>query len=437
MNAGGPANARAVAADIIRRWLETGDFPDRMLEPVTTDRGFVMDVVYGAVKRRRELEWVLGRCSKRMPEPPLRAHILVGLYQLLHMDRVETYAAVNETVAAVKAAFPPAQAGFANAVLRRAAREKDALMRELARQPLAVRDSHPDDLVYRWRRAFGDDGAAALCAWDNQPAAVMVRVRSGGPSMAAFLARLAGEGIRAEAHPFDPARFCTLPRGVTPERIPGFREGALMIQDPSTLVAVDLLDPQPGERILDACAAPGGKTVAIAERLAGNGTLIAMDLHDDRLRLLRETLRRTGLERVTVVQGDLTTPGPGPGPDLFDAILLDVPCMNTGVLRRRPDARWRFSLERMKKVASLQRAILNGAAGRVRPGGRIVYSTCSLEPEEDERLVSAWLRHRAGFALVRQRKVLPHVDGVDGAYAALIECREPPRAGISRAEAVP
>jgi 16S rRNA (cytosine967-C5)-methyltransferase len=423
-------NTRVVASEIVRRWMETREFPDRLMDRVSADRAFVMELVYGVVKWKRELEWVLKQCSSRLPEAPLRAYAMVGVHQILHLDHVETYAAVNETVAAVKAHFPRAQADFVNAVLRRVAREKTELQRAVAGQPLAVRTSHPDELVTRWTRALGDDVTAALCEWNNAPAAVVLRLCRRAGAMAAFLERLAGEGIRAEPHPFDRDRFCTLPRGLAPDRVPGFGEGWFVVQDPSTTMAVDLLDPKPHERILDACAAPGGKTVAMAERMQGGGTLTAMDLYEDRLDALRDTLRRMQLPEVRVVRGDMAACGArGPGvadlkDEAFDAILLDVPCMNTGVLRRRPDARWRFSLERMKTVVAQQRAILTGAAERIKVGGRIVYSTCSMEPEEDEALVAAWLRHRPRFALAQQRKLIPTQDGVDGAYAALITCRD-------------
>jgi 16S rRNA (cytosine967-C5)-methyltransferase len=419
-------NSRAVAAEIVRRWMETRDFPDRLMEQVRADRGFVMEVVYGTVKWKRELEWVLKRCTSRLPEIPLRAHVMVGLQQLLHLDNVEPYAAVNESVEGVKALFSPSQADFTNAVLRRVLREKDRLLDDLRRQPLGVRASHPEELVQRWMAACGAERAAALCAWNNTPAVVVLRVNTARIEMGDFIDRLGALDIRAEPHPFGREHFCVLPRGVAVERVPGYDDGWFVVQDPSTAVAVDLLDPRPREHILDACAAPGGKTVALAQRMGGGDTLTAMDLHEDRLVVLRQNLARMGLPAVRVVQGDMAAcavEGGAPGElasETFDGILLDVPCTNTGVLRRRPDARWRFSAERMKKVAATQRSILDGAASRVRHKGRLVYSTCSLEPEEDEALVAAWVRHHPEFKLVRERKTFPPADGVDGAYAALI-----------------
>jgi 16S rRNA (cytosine967-C5)-methyltransferase len=419
-------SSRAVAAGIIAEWMETGDFPDRMMNRVLSNRGFVMEVTYGVVKWKRELEWVLKQCMKQLPGIPLRAHLMVGLYQSLHMDTVEAYAAVNETVSAVKEEFGQAEVNFVNAVLRRVLREMPQVQAALRSQPSGVRLSHPELLIRRWTDAFGESDTVALCEWNNTRAAVTLRVNTQRILMADFRDRLASAGIRIEPNAYDPARFCTLSRGAHIEEIPGFEDGWFIVQDPSTLMAVDMLDPKPQERILDACAAPGGKTVAIAERMGG-GTLTAMDIHADRMGFLVDNLARMNLDGVRVIEGDMTEcrrDGAGV-PELagllYDGILLDVPCMNTGVLRRRADARWRFSLERLAKVGETQRAILDGAAEKVRVGGRIVYSTCSLESEEDEGMVMSWLKDHPGFTLVRERKLFPPRDAVDGAFAAILK----------------
>ena len=420
------SNSRAVAAEIIARWMESGDFPDRMMSRVRADHAFVMEVVYGVVKWKRELEWVLKQCMKQLPAIPVRAHLMVGVYQCLHMDTVESYAAVNETVAAVKAVSSQSDVNFVNAVLRRIVREKAQVLAALATQPVGIRFSHPEILVNRWKRQHGETAATALCEWNNRRAVVTLRVNTDRIQMADFRDRLASAGVRTEPNGYDPARFCNLMRGVGVEELPGFDDGWFMVQDPSTLLAVEMLDPKPQERILDACAAPGGKTVAIAQRMGGGHSLTAMDIHADRMRFLNENLARMSLEGVRIVEGDMgecRTGGAGV-PELagllFDGILLDVPCTNTGVLRRRADARWRFSMERMEKINASQRFILDGAAQRVRVGGRLVYSTCSLEPEEDEGMIEAWLKANPAFSLGRQKKLFPPEHGTDGAYAAVL-----------------
>jgi len=415
--------SRAAAAHIVRRWKETGEFPDRLMESVEKDRGFVMDLVYGVVKNCRSLEWVLRRCVKRLPRGPVEPFFLVGLYQILFARGMKEYAAVNETVAGVKREFTRTEADFANAVLRRVVREKEAVLAELAEQPLAVRESHPDALVDRWRIHFGELGAANLCRWNNTPADVVLRLNRARIEMPAFLERMDKAGMKALPHPFDPGRFCILPRSVAVQAVPGFEEGLFVVQDPSTMRAVDLLDPKPGETILDACAAPGGKTSAIAETMAWRGVLVALDAHDDRLALLQRNLERTGSAGfVEVVKGDMTDPTKLAALKgrRFDAVLLDVPCMNTGVLRRRPDARWRFSVDRLRRMTQTQRRILESGAALLNDGGRLVYSTCSVEPEEDEQLVAKWVREHPEFAVVAERRLFPPNHDTDGAYAALL-----------------
>ena len=419
-----PKNARGAAAEIIARWLETGDFPDRLVESDARDRPFIVEVVYGVAKWRRELEWIARRLSDNVPERPLLAYLMVGLYQAFHMSGVVDYAGVNETVEAAKQRFPQRSAGFVNAVLRRALREQGALRERLDAQSLGVRESHPDLLVRRWIKRYGERSTLALCRWNNERADIVIRVHTARVALMDYVQRLRGDGIQADPHPFRPDCCLTLSHGVRIAELPGYDEGLFAVQDPSTLVAVDLLNPRPGESVLDACAAPGGKTALIAERMEGQGRLIATDVHEDRLAVLRDNLRRTGAAFASVAQADAADPDAlkrASGVDHFDAVLLDVPCTNTGVLRRRPDARWRFSLSRLAKLTAAQHALLEGAASLVRPGGRLVYSTCSLEPEEGEALLAAWLKAHPDFARGTEIGLFPPSTATDGAYAALLQ----------------
>lgn len=419
------ANSRGVAAGIIAAWLERGDFPDRALEAVTADRGFVQELVFGVVRQRRTLEWFYHKVAEREPAAPLFALALVGLYQLLWLTDVAPFAAVHETVEAAKALAGARSANFLNAILRRAQRESAALANELQQLPAALRLSHPDELFTRWLQHYGMKRTLAICKWDNKPGETVLRLNTIAP--AKFFEQLKAAGIAAQPLAALGHDFCILPRGVRVTDVPGYNEGWFAVQDPATSLAVDLLAPQPGENILDACAAPGGKALDIAARLQGQGCVIALERHADRLARLRENVARAGGGLIRVVQGDASTPEParldlaaaGRG-DAFDGVLLDVPCSNTGVLRRRPDARWRFSSDRQKKLIATQVRILEGASALVRPGGRLVYSTCSIEPEENEQLIKGWLADRPEFRLVRQLLLLPAVEKTDGAFAALL-----------------
>ncbi|OPZ04079.1 MAG: Ribosomal RNA small subunit methyltransferase B [candidate division BRC1 bacterium ADurb.BinA292] len=220
-------------------------------------------------------------------------------------------------------------------------------------------------------------------------------------------------------HPYAPDECWVIPPGWAVPDLPGYAEGVFTVQDPATLAAVRLLDPQPGETVWDACAAPGGKAALIADRMDGRGRLFATDRYDDRLERLRDNLRRLQLAEVTVQKIDLRAPGEAADlPAEFDRILLDVPCSNTGVLRRKPDARWRFSGDRLADLVELQGVLLDRCASRLKKGGVLVYSTCSLEADENQSHLQRWLARRPEFRLEREVVLFPPRSRTDGAYAA-------------------
>ncbi|MBU4366413.1 MAG: RsmB/NOP family class I SAM-dependent RNA methyltransferase, partial [Kiritimatiellae bacterium] len=271
----------------------------------------------------------------------------------------------------------------------------------------------------RWMRHYGPVPTEALCAWNNQRADVIIRVNQLKTTPEAYLKTLSALGVGDQVQPHS----FTLAHGVRVTELPGYGEGHFMVMDPVAVQAVDLLDPQPGDHILDACAAPGGKTALIAARLRLKGQLVAMDLRTDRLPRLRANLERLGCAAfVKVVQGDARRLRPESF-GRFDRILLDVPCSNTGVIRRKPDVRWRFSKARLTRLGATQRELLERMAGLVKRGGCIVYSTCSLEPEENDLLISAWLKTHPEFRLQSSRQSFPPTSGQDGAYAVLLAAK--------------
>lgn len=419
------SNTRVVAARILARWLRTGSFPDRQLADVTRQTGFLTELVYGVVRHKRTLEWMIDRCASRRVDRDVLAHLLPGAYQILYM-RVPAHAAVHATVEAAKAGRARHAAGFINGVLRELLRRRETLMSELARQSPGVRLSHPDLLVARWQARWGEEKTAALCAWNNGiPAPVLVpnplRI-----DMTRFRRQLADAGVEAEPHPAWPDRCVVLSRGVAVSTVPGYAEGQFSVQDPATFTAVDLLGVRPGDTVLDACAAPGGKTVLLAEAMQDHGRLIATDVQADRVARLRENVERLGLSCVTPLQADLADAAAlaALAPEGFDRVLLDAPCSNTGVLRRRPDARWRFSAERLHALSALQRRLLDAAWPLLKPGGRLVYSTCSLEHEENDAPVDGLLDRyadaRGGDRIAR----VPPESRTDGAFAAVLEKKQ-------------
>lgn len=414
-------NSRLIAADIIAQWIADGSFPDRQLARVRNDHAFVLEVVNGVVRNRSILDWLESRWVKTAPQSFFKAVLHVGLYQLLFMD-VETYAAINETVEAAKGRAGGVGASkMINAVLRRAQRERDDVLQELEQQPPHLRLSHPKLLLDRWTRQYGEADALKLAAWDNLPPTTTLRVEQSAVDAAEFIDKLREAGIEPLLHPFsDREIFLVLPRGIAVKKVPGYEEGWFTVQDPATSVSVDLLAPRPGETVLDACAAPGGKTAMIAGRMKGSGELVAMDLHADRIAVLKENQKRLKLDWIEIVQGDARDPRQALGDRKFDAILLDVPCLNTGVLRRRADARWRIDPERVETITRLQYEILTACAGLLKDKGRLVYSTCSLESEENEDLVARWVSGNPGFRMVKTGKCFPPESETDGAFAALI-----------------
>lgn len=383
--------SRRSAAFIVARWIATKDFPSSML-PNGAERAFVQDLVYTTIRRIRPLRKILGALMKQWPKGELEALLYVGAAQILYMPDVPDFAAVSETVDAAKGCENPSIAKVVNGVLRNVIRRRGEFEKMIASAPLEERESFPTALVRRWERRFGAENAARLCEWHNTPAET-------------FLARRDGS-------------FAKLERGQRVEDVAGFAEGDFIVQDPGTRIAVDLLDPKPGERILDACAAPGGKTVQIAWRGA---EVTACEVNPKRRRRLEENLARLklGVEVIPELPSlpenfQLSTSNF----KLFHKVLVDAPCSNTGVLRRRPDARWNWSEEKLAALVKLQAEILDACAPRVAPGGLLVYSTCSNEPEENEVQVTAFLARHPDFSLEESRESLPFESGTDGAFAA-------------------
>ena len=394
------ANSRRTAAFIVLRWLRTKDFPATLL-PEGPDRAFVQDLVYTVLRRLRALRKVLGVLVPKWPKGELEAFLYVGAAQILYMKDVPDYAAVNETVEGAKLCPQKSVAKVVNGVLHNLIRRRGELEALLAAAPPEERESFPTELVRRWTARFGAGNAAKLCAWHNEPAKT-------------FLARKDGS-------------FVELERGKKVTDVPGFAEGGFIVQDPGTALAVGLMDAKPGDVILDTCAAPGGKTIQLAWRGA---KVTACEVNPKRRRKLEENIARLRLE-VEVV-GSLESAGSGSAAGVendlahsttqktkqFPKVLVDAPCSNTGVLRRRPDARWNWSVEKLEALVKLQAEILDQAARLVASGGTLVYSTCSNEPEENLDQVNAFLARHADFTLDTTRESVPFESGHDGAFAA-------------------
>jgi 16S rRNA (cytosine967-C5)-methyltransferase len=405
------ASARGLCLRVLNQWGGQGRAHiDEILHAAlaaspldTRDRAFATELVLGVLRHLAGLDFVIASLRDGPVDDETRHALRLGLYQLLH-TRVAPHAAVSETVSLSGRAR-----GLVNAVLRRASRELEPLRLAIQAAPAHIRWSHPAFLIERWTRRFGAEAAQQLCEWNNSPAPLYVRVNT----LRAAPQELPGVAEIAEPSPLHPLalRVGQLPRD-------WIERGLCYVQDPSTLIACDLLAPQPGQRVLDACAAPGGKTSHLAALMDNSGEIVAADSAPERLDRLRENLARLGVTNARVLRHDWWK-GPGDFPPAsFDRILVDAPCTNTGVLRRRVDARWRLGMRDFSEMPARQLAIIRSVIPLLKPGGALVYSTCSIEPEENEQLVEKILAAHPALRLGETRQSLPFRDGMDGAFAA-------------------
>jgi 16S rRNA (cytosine967-C5)-methyltransferase len=473
---------REIAARVLGQRRPGGAFTENLLEEAlagarlsSADRGLCQEIVYGIVRWHAALDWLIARkTGGREQKPGLQNLLRLGLYQIFWLDRIPDHAAVHETVELAKHGGFGQQAGFVNAILRGYLRETDAtrkLLVELKTTDPATGCSHPGWLVARWQTHFGADKTAQLLEWNNTPPKTFARVNtlkfSGtGVSPVSFsttkltnpmkhtgetpvpLPHNAGDLLtrwREENVEYDFVRRDWLEENLVFElkshpslsALASFRDGWFYVQDPGTLLAPRELGAQPGETILDLCAAPGGKTTYLAQLMNNEGKIIACDISKDRLKLLRENCARLGVNcvefcssrgdealnlkseignRKSEINQSLLTSAATEMK--FDRILVDAPCSNTGVLRRRVDLRWRISPAEISRLQRTQLDLLKLAVTKLKPGGILVYSTCSLEPEENSEVVKEFLSAHAGFKLENERELLPFADNVDGAYIA-------------------
>lgn len=426
------ARAREVAARVLLRRLHASAFIEDLLEDAfintkmrADDRRLAQELVYGCVRWQGTLDWLVARrTEERAQLAPVQIFLRLGLYQLFFLDRIPPHAACYETVELSKQLGCGNQSNFINAILRRSEAEREIIEAELADLREAAPHlgcSHPEWLVKKWTVRWGAADTRRLLEWNNSAPATHVRVNTLKTSPAALIERWRlRENLEYDlaACPWaEDGHVLTLKTHPSLTSLGSFRDGWFYVQDPSTLLAVQALDAWAGESILDLCAAPGGKTCFLAQKMENDGELLACDLSADRLRLVAENSSRLG---VTCVK----TLALGEHPDQalfgrrFDKILVDAPCSNTGVLRRRLDLRWRLRPEEITRLRGTQLKLLALAAKHLKPGGTLVYSTCSLEPEENTEVVKEFHTAHPTFKLESERELMPFRDHVDGAYVA-------------------
>jgi len=435
---------RRLAFDILQR-VETGAFADRALDETlrkqgtldARDRGLLTELVYGVLRRRGRLDYALSRhCRQKLSklEAPVRQILRLGAYQLLELERIPPSAAVNTSVELAKQAGLQRAAGFVNGVLRGLHRGLSQLAwPDRQRDPLAHLQhacSLPRWLARRWLEEYGAGKAVSLAEAQLQPAPLTLRCNTLAIGRDDLLAKLQAEGVTAVP--------CTYAReGVVLGERRGLdllSPGCFQVQDEASMLVAPLLGAQPGERVLDCCAAPGGKTTHLAALTGNRLAITALDLHPQRVELIRVGVRRLGCEGIEARAWDMTRPPGFLAPESFDRILVDAPCSGLGVLRHNPETRWRRVPESLSELAALQLSILGQASPLLKPGGVLVYSVCTPTAEETGQVVGHFLSEHPEYRCEDLRPLFPHLErliddqgafrawpaaaGLDGFYAA-------------------
>jgi len=419
-------NPRQIAAELLARRERSNVFIEDLLGDQLSkqtlkpeNRRLLQEIVFGAVRWQATLDWLIGRKSAH-PTDNVLVKVLLrsALYQMFWMERVPDFAVVNETVGAARDLGLTRQTGFINALLRGYGREMELAERALAdlkRSDPALGHSHPKWLVDRWRSRWPMERVVRLMEWNNTPPPTYARLNRLRSDPARLAELWKAEGVEAKS--FNPpwCRSGLAYQVENPSALvasSSLRDGACYIQDPSTLAAVELLDPKPGEKILDVCSAPGGKATLIAQFMGNRGEVLAEDDDGARLKLVEENAKRLG---ATIIRASLTPKRPD---DVHDRILLDAPCSNTGVMRRRVDLRWRVTAAEVERLSRVQRTLLFRASQRLKVGGVLVYSTCSLEREENQAVIREFLDQNSEFKLDKEVEITPFEHQTDGAYCA-------------------
>jgi 16S rRNA (cytosine967-C5)-methyltransferase len=439
----GVSPARRAAFEVLRRVEEEGAFAAPLLANLPEglspeDRGLAYELTLGVLRRQLWLDRVVENFSGRKTgklDAPVRLALRMGLFQLRFLTRVPAHAAVNESVQMAHASGFRSAAPFINAVLRRATREPDYDPADGIEDPLeriAVATSHPPKLIRRWAAAFGVEEAESFAKANNDSAPAAFRVNTLKADPAALIEKLRAEGLSIAPSRVAPGAWRVEGGTGASAALRGLAaEGLVYMQDEASQLVAHVLGAAPGERVLDACAAPGSKTTHVAA-LAEGRALVAADLHQHRLRVVGETCARLGVVGISLVALNAEVALPF-AEETFDRVLVDAPCTGTGTLRHNPEIRWRLSHDSFRELPAVQGRILSEAARCLRRGGRLVYSTCSVEREENEEVVAAFLQAHTDFKQVEAApasaplllpdgaaRTWPQRDDVDGFFVAAI-----------------
>lgn len=446
--------ARVVALATLGAVHRGADLPDAIARSRARladerDRALVAAVVTGVLRWRAALDHAIAGLVSRPLErldPEVLDALRLGVFQLQHLTRVPPRAVLNDTVESVRRAGKSSATGLVNAVLRRVASGQAPPLPPRPGGPVTARDdaaldylsvslSHPRWLSARWLERHGFEAAERWATFDNEPAPLTLRVNTLATTTDDLAAELAAMNVSTRRARYAPDALVV--ESGQPLGLPPAAGGRFVVQDEASQLVAHFCAVRPGERVLDACAAPGGKTTALAAAMSDRGTIVASDLRPRRVGLLRDAVRAAGARSVAIVRADASRHLPFAR--VFDCVLIDAPCSGLGTLRRDPEIRWRRQETDLLEYGARQRRMLDRAAEVVRPGGRLVYATCSSEPDENEDVVEAFLSARADFerrpktvhpwvatpheALLTDRgdlQTLPHRHGLEAFFAAML-----------------
>ncbi|WP_379154186.1 16S rRNA (cytosine(967)-C(5))-methyltransferase RsmB [Paenibacillus sp. sgz5001063] len=409
---GAAESAREVALDILVRVEQQGAYSNLLLNSSLQksslsreDTGLATELVYGSISRLITLDYVLGGfVSKGVAklQPWVRNLLRLSLYQIMYLNRVPSHAAVNEAVNIAKKRGHQGISGMVNGVLRSVLRAGDlpVLPENLSREErISVLHSHPLWMVRQWAAEYGLEAAEAICAANNEPPVSSVRVNLTMISREALLAQMVEAGLEASPSQLSPYGII-VKGGGNLALSTWYRDGYLSVQDESSMLVAEAVAPEPGMRVLDCCAAPGGKSAHMGELMKDEGFIYANDLHPHKAQLIGDQAKRLGLDSIVTGSSDALQLAQKFEPESFDRILLDAPCSGLGVIRRKPDLKWRKQPEDVASVAELQSELLQTVSGLLKPGGILVYSTCTTEQAENSKIIAEFLQNNPGFSSV-------------------------------------
>lgn len=439
---------RSLAVEILNRVEDGKAFAEPLLDQYLStdllgdprDRGLLTELVYGTLRMRGFVDWVLARFLQKSlttADTGLQNILRTALYQIFFTDKIPAHAIVNEAVEMTKRAAP-GKVSLTNGVLRNVLRRKEELTfperRQDFRNYASVRHSHPPWLIESWRRLWGEEETLALCEANNSIPPLTLRVNRLQTSRERVIAELQREGISAGETAYSPDGLVVREAGGPLRDTAPYREGCFQVQDEASQMIGRLVNPAAGETVLDVCAGMGGKATHLAEIMENRGRIIAVDIRKDKVRQLQALAERLGVGIIEPVTADATVDLAMLAHNSCHRVLVDVPCSGLGTLRRCPEIKWRLTPEALGGNTRLQAKLLNGAGNYVMPGGRLIYSTCSIMPEENEDIVSSFLAahpefhltYPAGIAssLLDERgyfRTFPHRHGTDGFFGAVME----------------